>query len=341
MKRITFALTFALLAAASASAQQEPKNLQVLKGMTPGQLVRTMQFISASLGVNCDFCHVRATNGELEPASDAKDEKKTARQMMQLVIDTNAKYFNGATEVSCETCHRGAPNPVSVPALPVALHAPQQTAEPKPAQPSRDEIVSRYAKALGNVDSTALAAMEAKGTRETQQGAAPFEVSTAAGKMRVTQADTTIIVNGTSGWVRDAKGTRALRPNQLDTIRQIADAYRVTMPADIPANARTHRLKIDNKEYDVVLTPLDAGTRQRLYFDPQTGLLAKRITLTQTPIGWIPQETDFEDWRDVNGMKLPFVVKVDTIDPRAGATRRYSEIRLNAKANERAFEEPR
>jgi hypothetical protein len=59
------------------------------------------------------------------------------------------------------------------------------------------------------------------------------------------------------------------------------------------------------------------------------------------PIGQIPQQTDFDDYRDVGGMKLPFVVRVDTIDPRGGATRRYSEIKLNAKVDDSLFAEPK
>src|SRR5271165_5210748 len=38
--------------------EQQFKNLQVLKNISPEQLIPTMQFISASLGVQCDFCHV-------------------------------------------------------------------------------------------------------------------------------------------------------------------------------------------------------------------------------------------------------------------------------------------
>jgi len=354
MKRFAFALTFALIAA-SASAQPEPKNVQLLKGMSNPQLIRTMQFMSASLGVTCDFCHVRTPDGHLDPASDAKDEKKTARQMIQLVMDTNTKFFNGNTEVSCETCHRGAPNPVSVPVLPIALPAPRpapapagqtQAAEPpRPAVPTRDEIVARYAKALGNIDANALASVEMKGTRETQQGTAPFDVVMAPGKMRakatMPDGEMVNVVNGTNGWVRDAKGTRAMQPNQVETANMIAEAYRLTLPSDIPANARVH-LMTKVADRDAYLMIFKSGeNRERLYFDAQTGLLIRRIRLTQTPVGLIPQQTDFSDYREVDGGKLPFVVKVDTIDPHAGATRRYSEIKVNAKTNEKEFEEPK
>lgn len=343
MKRFAVALAAATMAA-TVFAQQEPKNVQVLKGMPPGQLIRTMQFISASLGVTCDFCHVRAANGELEPAKDDKDEKKKARTMMQLVIDTNAKYFKGAPEVSCETCHRGSANPVNVPVLPVAHVEPRpaepQAAEARPAVPTRDEIVARYAKALGSIDEKVLATVAMKGTRDTAQGSAPFEVLAEPGKMRVVQGETTMVVNQNQGWIKDAKGTHALRPNQIDTIALIADAYRLTLPDEIPAKTVVHAVKVDDRPAYMVIARMGENGRERLYFDADSGLLVRRIRLTGTPIGLVPQQTDFSDYRDVNGGKLPFVVRVDTIDPRAGATRHYSEIKLNAKAPAKEFEQP-
>ncbi|HEX9160458.1 MAG TPA: c-type cytochrome [Thermoanaerobaculia bacterium] len=342
MKRMTFAVTLALIAT-TAAGQQELKNVQVLKGLTPGQLFRAMQFISASLGVTCDFCHVRAANGELDLPNDAKDEKKTARQMMQLVIDTNVKYFKGQTEVSCETCHRGAPNPVSVPVLPIALvpRPAEAQAAPKPPLPTRDEVVARYAKALGNLNEKALATMELKGVREAQQGKTPIDVVIAPGRMRATgmtpQGEMVNVIDGSSGWVRDAKGTRAMEPNQIETATMIANAYRPTLPNDIPANARVHLLtKVGDRDAYLMVARFGENGRERLYFDAETGLLVRRIRLTPTPIGLIPQQTDFSDYREVDGMKLPFVVKVVTVDPRAGATRTYSEIRLNAKTTRRS-----
>ena len=345
MKRVTLALTFALVAT-TAFAQREPKNVQVLKELTPGQLIRAMQFISASLGVTCDFCHVRDANGELDAANDAKDEKKTARQMMHLVIDTNEKFFEGKTEVSCETCHRGSPGPVSIPALPVSL-PPRVAEQPKPAPlPPRDDVVAKYAKALGNVDQKALANVELKGTRDTAQGSGQFDIVIGPGrKYRATgttaQGETINVVNGENGWVHDAKGTRPMPPNQLDTFLGVAEAYGMTLPADIPADARVAgTTKVEDRDAYVMAVRTDK-VRERLFFDAGTGLLVRRIRYTPTPIGNVPQQTDYSDYRDVNGMKVPFVVRVDTIDPRAGATRRYSEIHFNAKTSENQFEEPK
>ncbi|HEY3052629.1 MAG TPA: c-type cytochrome [Thermoanaerobaculia bacterium] len=348
MKRVTVAFAIGMLAASlSAQQQTEPKNVQVLKGLTPGQLIRTMQFIAASLGVNCDFCHVIKSPTDRDFASDDKEEKRTAREMMHLVIDTNAKFFHERPMVSCVTCHRGSTEPLSVPVLPVALppqrpEAPAQAASPRP---SRDEIVAKYAKALGNIDEKALATMEMKGTRETSRGSGPFVVVIAPGKVRATatipEGEMVNVVNGSQGWIRDQRGTQAMQALQVETMNLTLDAYRLTLPSEIPAEARVGKDKAGNKDAWVITMPFGTNGTQRLYFDTQSGLLVRRLRLTRVPIGQIPQQTDFDDYRDVGGMKLPFVVRVDTIDPRGGATRRYSEIKLNAKVDDSLFAEPK
>jgi len=345
MKRVVIALTAGMLALTSSAQQlQEPKNVQVLKGLTPSQLIRTMQFVAASLGVNCDFCHVIKSPTDRDFASDDKEEKRTAREMMHLVIDTNAKYFNGRPRVSCVTCHRGSTDPLSFPVLPVALPQPPAPAA-STANLTRDEVVARYATALGKIDEKALATMTMKGTRETSRGTAPIDVTIAPGKVRVSsttpEGETANVVTGTQGWMKDPRGIQTLQPVQVETMNQTLDAYRITYPSEIPADARVGKDKIGEKNVWVITMPFGTNGSQRLYFDAQTGLLVRRLRLTTTPIGRIPQQTDFDDWRDVGGMKLPFVVRVDTIDPRGGATRRYSEIKLNAKIDESVFAQPK
>jgi hypothetical protein len=59
------------------AAQPQFKNLQVLKDVPPDQVIPAMQFISASLGVECEFCHVRDAFDK-----DDKQSKQTARRMI-------------------------------------------------------------------------------------------------------------------------------------------------------------------------------------------------------------------------------------------------------------------
>ena len=140
------ALPALLLAQGGGGNQQPPKNLQVLpKDFTRQQVVAVMNGFTAALGVNCAHCHVEgaapaggpppgappagapAAGGPpgggrggppLDFASDDKETKKIAREMLKMVGDINGKYLplTGRTigerdKVSCETCHHGLSKP--------------------------------------------------------------------------------------------------------------------------------------------------------------------------------------------------------------------------------------
>lgn len=94
-----------------------PKNLKILK---PEQLRPAMESFRAALGVQCTFCHVRG-----DFASDENPHKNTARMMLTMVQEINAKFpgnANARTYVTCYTCHRGQKEPATAP--PTAAAAP-------------------------------------------------------------------------------------------------------------------------------------------------------------------------------------------------------------------------
>ena len=95
---------------------QPPKNIQVLKDVPLDELQLTMQYIAASLGVQCTYCHVQGQND-----SDDKDTKKRAREMMAMVQDINGKFFDGTQRLSCASCHNGRPKPLRTPPLAVDM----------------------------------------------------------------------------------------------------------------------------------------------------------------------------------------------------------------------------
>ena len=137
---LTTALMLSLAGRAGVSAQQPPppapqgaqppqgppggqggrggfqlRNVQVLKDVPPDQFQLVMQYVAASLGVQCNYCHVMGDN-----ASDDKETKKTARKMMQMVSDLNTQFFAGNAKVSCASCHNGHPKPSKM--SPVAVN---------------------------------------------------------------------------------------------------------------------------------------------------------------------------------------------------------------------------
>src|SRR5215510_9693405 len=102
------------------TAAQEFKNIQVLKDIPADQLIPTMQFITASLGVECEFCHV-----EHAPEKDDKKQKKFARHMIEMQMNINKDNFEGKRWVTCYSCHRGAAKPISVPVLSAEEKVPE------------------------------------------------------------------------------------------------------------------------------------------------------------------------------------------------------------------------
>ena len=91
-------------------AEEQFKNIQVLKGVPADQLFPTMQFITASLGVECDFCHVQGAFDK-----DDKKPKAIARKMMEMMFAINKDNFDGHREVTCYSCHRGNAKPMAIP----------------------------------------------------------------------------------------------------------------------------------------------------------------------------------------------------------------------------------
>jgi hypothetical protein len=92
------------------TAEQVYKNIVELKGIPAEQVQPTMQFIAASLGVQCTFCHVRDKD-EL----DDKKPKKDARKMIAMTLAINKGHFEGNLQVTCFTCHQGSTRANGIP----------------------------------------------------------------------------------------------------------------------------------------------------------------------------------------------------------------------------------
>jgi len=336
-------LMIVAIALFAAAAQAEQKNVQLLTNMSDYELLRTMNMMRASLGVHCDFCHVVNKETGWDFASDEKKEKKTAREMISMVLKLNKDSFEGRTEVVCNTCHRGAISPKALVTLP---QTPPPFPTPKPVRPELPalaDVVKKYAAAVG--DATKWESRTARGTREDSKGAsAPIEIEETTGKWHVVgetpAGKMNQVVVGETGWARGEKGLQQLKPADVGRFRDIAAAYVPTPPSAIPADARVFA-KDKVGEHDTVVVATRAGTtRQRLYFDTTSGLLVRRLIVFDSPVGPIPQQTDFDDWRDAGGAKYPFLVRVAFVDPWNSATRKYSEVKLGP-IDAKAFEEPK
>ena len=117
-------VTFA--ASGTATLAQFPDkftNLKVLpKDISKRDLESSMRGFAFALGVRCDHCHVekKAPEKGFDFAADEKQEKKTARIMLQMVAGINHDYISkvpktppdaATLQVQCVTCHRGLTQP--------------------------------------------------------------------------------------------------------------------------------------------------------------------------------------------------------------------------------------
>jgi len=98
--------------------------------------------------------------------------------------------------------------------------------------------------------------------------------------------------------------------------------------------------KIDGRDVYALRATTTGGKREQLFFDVETGLLVRRTTSTTTLIGTIPEQVDFSDYRDVDGLKMPFTIRVSTVDPTYSVVRKFTEIKLNVPVDPKRFTKP-
>ena len=114
------------------------KNLQVFpKDISRQNLLANMKLFAQSLGVRCTYCHVGEEGKPLSTfdfASDAKEKKKIARDMLRMAhrLNTDLPGITGdpSSRISCYTCHRGSTKPVVIPEGAPNTLAPAPTAAP-------------------------------------------------------------------------------------------------------------------------------------------------------------------------------------------------------------------
>jgi hypothetical protein len=262
-------------------------------------------------------------------------------------------------QVTCYTCHRGAAEPVGVPTLSAEAAAPAAAPAPQgpqaaPAGPSVDQILAKYVDAVGGEQALRkITSRVITGTRELPAaGGNPpaqvqMELFAKAPIVNVTvlrAANGTTTANGfdgTSSWAQNNRG-QVTEATGVDLARAKRDAD-FYGPLDLKQEygqmIALGTEKIGGRDaYRMIGIPKDDAAEQ-LYFDTQTGLLLRRVTVTVTPLGNDPTYTDFDDYRDTgNGVKVPFLVKNYTWFART--TTHVDKVQNNATIDGSKFTKP-
>jgi photosynthetic reaction center cytochrome c subunit len=338
------------------TAEQVYENIQILKGVPAGQVIPAMQFITASLGVECSYCHV-----ENHFDQDDKKPKKVARDMMQMMFALNKDNFEGHREVTCYSCHRGAPNPLTIPAVggesqPIAASsgaspgsANAEAAAPKiPANlPTVSQLLENYVRALGG-----SAAVE-KITTRVEKGSTTFRGQPLSVEIFTQAPDKQSIVrhspsgenvttfDGQSGWTSaPGRPPREMRDADLAAAHMDADLqFPLHIRQIFPELRLEYPEKINDRDAYLLIAIREGQPPLRLYFDEQSGLLIRMIRYAETPLGRNPTQIDYADYRDVNGVQVPF--RVTTSQPGNTNTIHFETVQQNAPIDPAQFTKPK
>jgi photosynthetic reaction center cytochrome c subunit len=353
---LTLALTFAGAHAQSAAPQttapvktaaEQFKNIQVLKDLPADQLLPAMQFITVALGVDCDACHVQGAREK-----DDKQMKIAARHMMQMQMDINKNNFNGNRQVTCNTCHRGAENPVAVPAIMETEGDRARPAVPAAAPatpavlPTADQLLAKYIDAIGGADAVAkITTRVEKGNTIVGENKTPIDLYMKAPNKRVSvshgqNGDSITAFDGTAGWQGGGRGgPRSMAPiDSMSAMMDAAIAFPTNLKTVLP-QMRVRTDKIGDKEY-YMISGRGPGTpsQVRLYFDEQTGLLTRVIRYNDAGLGIMPVQVDYADYRDADGIKIPFRWTLSR--PQGRFTIQVDSVQQNVPVDDSKFVKP-
>lgn len=339
------------------------KNIQILKDIPADQLLPSMHYITVALGTGCEFCHVRG-----DFTKDDKPAKQTARKMMTMMFAIDRDNFRGGLQVNCNTCHRGATHPAPMPQLPELAAAGPSGMEPAnsmqregngersgagapgaPSGPSAAEILQKYVQALGGQDAISkITTLSEQGTVEAPaRGPQPSQQQTmdtlrkapdkALATLHRPNGEVTEGFDGSAAW--EKRGTQ-VRDETGDELARVKQWAQFIPGLDLVNNPRARAFgteKVgDHDAYRVVA--FQAGGRVTYDFDTQSGLLVRVSSQIATPLGALPTDTVYDDYRDVSGIKVPFTIRMERME--GATTYKWSQVQVNVPANDSQFAKP-
>jgi photosynthetic reaction center cytochrome c subunit len=239
--------------------------------------------------------------------------------------------------------------------------APKPAAAPAAPLPAVEDVFNKYTQALGGMAAIGkITSLVEKGSVEMMVpappqpqgtppvppalGTVPAEVDRKAPNKGVLSVQfpgrgpTMVGFDGSIGWhntpIREDTG------GELALVEEIAEI----VPASKFKEGHS-RMQVDAVEkigdrdtYRVVGQRPDGSAIDRLYFDAQTGLLLRSYTTMQSVLGAFPEETNYDDYRDVSGVKVPFTVRL--VSQEGNRTYKWAQVDANVPVEDARFTKP-
>lgn len=223
-------------------------------------------------------------------------------------------------------------------------------AAPLGAQPSVDQILEKYAQALGGraaYEKVTTRAMTGTVEIPDDNVTGPAHVlAKAPGGFRLTMdipgyGIVETVLDGAAGWQKDPdNGTRAMSKKDLEAAQRDHDFYREIRLKELYSKMQAAGPdKVEGHAVNVIEAAAGEGPTEKFYFDAETGLLLKhdyeRVTLED---GIVQYEVLYGDYRDVDGLKLP--ARIEQRAPDNTMIFKFAEIKNNPTLEDTAFAKP-
>jgi hypothetical protein len=329
-----------------------------LKVLPVADFMTSMGVISADLGLDCADCHPGAGTDHVNWIIDTRP-KITARKMIEMVGAINKANFGGAQMVTCWTCHHGRMTPASSITLDKLYGTPNDEHDDlvtqAPGEPTGAQVLDKFIAAIGGAQKLAgVTSFIATGTSlgyEGLGGGGAFQIFAKAPDQRTTtitfkdhpeRGDSTRSYNGKTGWVKQPRAAVAeyeYTGSELDGVRMDALMLFPGQLKEVLKGLRTNTADLGDKDAEVVQGSGPGGILVTLYFDKKTNLLVRYVRFTKTPAGRAPVQIDYDDYRDVNGVKFPFKYTFSWLDGKD--TFEIKDVKTNVTIDPAIFGRPK
>jgi hypothetical protein len=209
-----------------------------------------------------------------------------------------------------------------------------------------DQILEKYVAAIGGADamkkvtSRVMTGKILAGGSET-----PIDVITKAPNMRVSithnsTGDSFTAFDGTAGWL-GSTGHAAREMSAAESAASGLDAefYLGLRVKELFPHLRRGRPEtVAGAECEILNGTAPGRPAIRLYFDKNSGLLLRMVRYADTPMGRNPTQIDYADYRDADGVKIPFRWTLSR--PNARFTIQIAEVKSNAPVDDGRFARP-
>ena len=215
--------------------------------------------------------------------------------------------------------------------------------------PSLETVLQKYADAIGGKDAVA------KATTRVIKGRVDLAGVSRGGKMesfmKAPNRSLTVLEMGPLGIIKEgfdgrtgwyfskAGGLRNLKGPELAAVTADADFYRDLRIKELYATTKlVGKTKSGFRELYVVQAVPRGGSAEYFYFDVESGLLFRRDTTRQTSAGMVRAEIYYGDWREVDGIRLPFNITQSM--PKMNLEFTVEEVKHNVPLEEAVFRRP-